>query len=561
MMKTAAMKRFKNWNIFLILSAFLFSSGPFHFFATPAFAVVKKKKKKKNPAPPQSNVIDTERASIERESAEKDLEETEEEKTKRTNRDQEAELSAAEMDKQLAAPENSLLPAPVDITPKALSASEKLPTAQENSLTLTLEDCTKIALQGATTILKSQNDVEYTGMLLLQSYAQFLPNIGTTGTYQILKGNNYFTFTSPTSVHSQMTSVNFNLTSTFNIFNGLADLANLKAAMHRKDAADLTFNRAKQQIILDIAQSFLQVVLDNEIVIIAKKNLLLSQERQKLLEEQTRVGVRNLADLFRQQAQTSADELFLMNSLNKERSDEILLLRKLREDVAKSYKLLPPKIQEGKKDPKYNDEIKLIELGIEKRTDLKASQNLADAGNWEVHRTAADYYPKLNLWFNGFSTSTTLQKQLVEGVSSVPAFQNSLYDQLGYQNYYTAGLTLTFNLFDRWTTRLAVANTRRTADNLEVDAVDRRLQVEGEIRQAYGDYQTGLQLLESSKKGLESAIKAYEVTQGRYEVGAASFVDLITAQTSLVQAESSRAQALIGFLLQQKTMEFALGET
>ena len=65
----------------------------------------------------------------------------------------------------------------------------------------------------------------------------------------------------------------------------------------------------------------------------------------------------------------------------------------------------------------------------------------------------------------------------------------------------------------------------------------------------------------SSKKGTEAAQKAYEVTQGRYEVGSSNFVDLITAQAALVQAESSRAQALIGFLLQTKTVDFAQGLT
>jgi len=61
------------------------------------------------------------------------------------------------------------------------------------------------------------------------------------------------------------------------------------------------------------------------------------------------------------------------------------------------------------------------------------------------------------------------------------------------------------------------------------------------VRQSFGDYQTALDQLKSSKKGLEAAQKAYEVMNGRYGVGAASFLDLVTTQTVLVQAESTRA--------------------
>ena len=104
--------------------------------------------------------------------------------------------------------------------------------------------------------------------------------------------------------------------STLNIFpTALRDLAGVQSGSQSSRRGRFNSEaRKKQQIALDVAQSFLQVVLDQQLVRIAKKNLVASQDREKLLTEQTRVGVRNLADLFRQQAQTSADESFLANS-------------------------------------------------------------------------------------------------------------------------------------------------------------------------------------------------------------------------------------------------------
>ena len=115
--------------------------------------------------------------------------------------------------------------------------------------------------------------------------------------------------------------------------------------------------------------------------------------------------------------------------------------------------------------------------------------------------------------------------------------------------------------FDRLVTHENVVHARAIADDARIDAQDRRNQVEGEVRQAYGDYKTSIQKLRSSKKGLEAAQKAYEVMEGRYEVGSASFVDLVTVQAALVQAESARAESLIDFQLQGRSIEFAIGDS
>ena len=132
----------------------------------------------------------------------------------------------------------------------------------------------------------------------------------------------------------------------------------------------------------------------------------------------------------------------------------------------------------------------------------------------------------------------------VNGANVTPPVQSDLAYQLSSQIDYTVTINLSWTLFDRLLTHQNVVRAKTVADNARIDAQDRRNQVEGEVRQAYGDYKTVTQQLRTSKRGLEAAQKAYEVMEGRYEVGSASFVDLLTVQAALVQAEGARAQAL-----------------
>ena len=59
--------------------------------------------------------------------------------------------------------------------------------------------------------------------------------------------------------------------------------------------------------------------------------------------------------------------------------------------------------------------------------------------------------------------------------------------------------------------------------------------------------------------GMKAAQESYDAVAERYNVGASSIVDLLTAQTALVQAQAAQAQAHVSFTLQERTIDLALG--
>jgi outer membrane protein len=479
-----------------------------------------------------------------------------------------------------ASPDPSLSPAPVpqaspvrSNTPFSLGVGTDSDTSmgpaielpdltldKTGGVMLTMRDSIRLAIQTATAVLKADINTQVNGAALLQSYGQFLPSLSGRGNYAYQTGNQYLTAGQPTVVSGSNLGAGYSLTADLNLFNGLSDFSGLKSSLLRKDAANLSLLRAKQAVALDITQSFLQVVLDNQLVDIARKNLQESRERERLLQEQTKLGARNLSDLFRQQAQTSSDESLLLTSENKTRTDQILFLRKLRADVAKNYHFSDPALPEEKAEERFQNEGALLRTALANRADLKATDETADAAHWDVKSNWSGYLPKLDLAGGLNSGASYLYSQNVNGQTVVPPTQSTIGYQLGTQVEYTLGVYLTWNIFDRFLTRENVAKARAVADDADIDAQDFRNEVEGDVRQAYGNYETSIAQLRSSKKGLVAAEKAYEVIEGRYEVGSAAFIDLVTAQATLLQAETARAQALIDFMLQAKSVEFATGE-
>ncbi len=442
----------------------------------------------------------------------------------------------------------------------AAAAREAL-TVSTAPVRLSLSDSVARALDASTTVLKARIGDRLAAEQLLQGYAQFLPNLDLAGNYSKARGISYLTTGTPTIVDSRNRGYSYQVSSVLNIFSGLSDYGSFKSALGQRKAAEFTLERARQEIVFDVAQAYLQVQLDDRVTAIADENAKASRERQLLLEQQAQLGARSLADLYRQQAQTSSDEALLISARNKRRDDLILLLRRLRLDLGRDYVLPEVALDSAAAGGPYDDEAALVADALGARPDLRASWQTAEAARAAVTAARSGFLPRLDLGWNMFSSSRLLDTDIVNGVDVMPSVppQRSFATQLGSQIDYTVGVTATWGIFDRLVTRTAMKQAEAAAADAQIDYEDARLQVEGDVKQAFGDFHAAEQTLAAAREGLKAARESFAAVTERYAVSASSLLDLLTAQTALLQAESALAQAEVGFFLQGRQMEFALG--
>src|ERR1700761_320799 len=155
--------------------------------------------------------------------------------------------------------------------------------AQSTVKILTLQDCVNMAIERSTAVLKGNNNVAYAGTQVLAAYGQYLPNLIAGAGYNYDRGNNFYSSAGPELINENRSQFNYQLTSSINIFSGYYNYSNWKAAKLNKDISNLTVELAKQQIELDITQSYLQVILDRKIVGLDSNNLATSLKREDQL--------------------------------------------------------------------------------------------------------------------------------------------------------------------------------------------------------------------------------------------------------------------------------------
>jgi len=431
--------------------------------------------------------------------------------------------------------------------------------AQDSVKVLQLDDCIKIGLDQSAQILLSENSVKISGAALIGAYGQFLPDLNFNSNYGYLGGNNLYTAEIPTLVDARETQMTYQLSSTINIFNGFSDYSALKAAVLSRSASQFNLDRARQQIAFDITQTFLQIILDRRIVDYANQNLDASEKREAQLQELTAVGRKAMSDLYQQQAETSNDKLFRIQSENKLKNDIILLLRKLKISQTDKYRIGNMVVDTLPLGHAYQSLQNLVDTAMFQRPDLKSSALAVKIADWQIKGYKSGYLPKLYLQGGMVSDGGYFNQLYVNGTNeSGPQepYGKALFGQV----YGEIALNLSWHIFDREYSKTNVAIATINEQNDEIMYDDLTVQISSDIKQAYNDYLSGLQQIVTADNGLLASTQAYNVISGQYNVGSADFVTLSNSQVALLQAEVNKAQSEVNLALQKKIIDYYIGK-
>jgi outer membrane protein len=429
-----------------------------------------------------------------------------------------------------------------------------------DSLRLDLARSIEIALQNATPVQLGTDTVRLSGIALLESYGRFLPNVSTSVASLDQRGYSLLSSTALVPADAQFYALGYTLSASVNLFNGFRDRGHMHAMLSARDAASNSLDRAKQQVAFDVTQAFYQVVLDRRLAAVASSNLELSNAREEQLTEQVRIGTKAPPDLYRQQAQARADEVAVIDANNRVTNDITALLARLRLDETRSYEIAEPAPDTARLEESSLVLADLIRSADRARPDLAAARNKSASDSYEMQAARGEYLPQLALRFDYIGSGRVFGREIVAGKDQLTTSQRSVGSQLGDQRYGVLSLGLSWNLFDGYRARFDIERAMVATDRDRLNIEDLRLRIGGELETAIGNYRAAEQKLVASAAAVDAAQQAFDAVQGRYDVGLASVVDVLTAQTALTQARALREQSLANMALQKAVLRYAVGE-
>ncbi|WP_044402941.1 TolC family protein [Lacinutrix sp. Hel_I_90] len=107
----------------------------------------------------------------------------------------------------------------------------------------------------------------------------------------------------------------------------------------------------------------------------------------------------------------------------------------------------------------------------------------------------------------------------------------------------SAGINLTWNLFDGGSTLTRVRNAKINLENQQLQKEQLLISVERDFENAWDDYQNKLTIFRVQEKNIKTAQSNFDRSQEQFKIGQVNSIEFRQAQLNLINAELSRNQA------------------
>lgn len=419
---------------------------------------------------------------------------------------------------------------------------------------ISLQEAIDIALENNYELKQAKNNLELAEKGIVSEYADFAPSISASmnGTsrkgQQLVRQGNTQVF-----VDNVTNAVSGGINASMPLFNGFENIISLRINKADKLSAEENLQRTKENVIFNTASNFLQVLLDEELLQIAKENLASSRKQLEQVRAQVEVGSRPTVDLYDQESTVASNELTVTQRENNLKLSRLALIRQLQVDPRGNYEFITPNFDTDSaamvNTPDYSVE-QLIDQALDSRSDLKSEQANLRTLELQLKQAKFNIYPSLNI-SAGLSSSYSDQ-YLGGGIPFEDQFDQNFTKDIGF--------SLSIPIFDNWNRRNQVQTSKINLRNAKLGLENTRLQIIQEVTQAYSDYVSYKKELESTQKALRAAERTYQTQKERYEVGASTLIELSDANANYVQAQSDRVRALYNLIFQQKLLDYYVGK-
>ncbi len=430
----------------------------------------------------------------------------------------------------------------------ALLSATRIASAQPKSLTL--EQARQIALERNLNVAQAQNNVEAAQASVMAATGDYLPTLSASGgwtrnqTEGPLPVGGVLIPNTKTVFNNFSTSLNLNYT----VFNGFAREGNYTRSSANAIATEHRAARTRQSIVFQVEAAYLNVLRNEQLVKVSEENLKRDQRQLERITESNRVGALSRADVYRQQSQVAADELSLItaqNNYNKAKADLLALIGL---DVNDDYTIADPSISSEitpseleSSAEQYSNFQELARRALEKRPDYLGASETVRSADGGISAARSGYFPSVSA-FAGYGFSNRVLSRLTENKSL---------------NW---GLNLRWTLFDGFATNEALQAAYVEKKNAELSLQQTERNINVEVKKALLDLEAARKAYEVSQKGLLSAIEDRKIAEERYNLGAGTLLDLLTANAGLVSAQANKVNAVYDFIIAKRNVEYVVGE-
>ena len=447
-----------------------------------------------------------------------------------------------------------------------------------------LKTVVEYAMENNLVVKQSQIQLSLSELNYKQAKLSLIPNVNFSTGASLNSGSNQ----DPTNfgrITQTYVATNLQLQSSADIFNFYSKRNTILANEWDLKAAKAGVDKAKNDIALTAANTFLQILLAMEQQKIASVQI--KQTTDQLANTRKMVDAGTLPELNASQleAQLALDSVNFITAKGNVLQATLQLKSYLNIDAAEPFEVEAPSVESiplepiADLQPEYVYDMALKNQPLQKVNEynLQAAKKYVAAAKGSMLPTLSAF-GSLGSGYNNQAMEIAGITQFIAPVGSVQVggvsydvfpnqpFTNYSYSKTGFTSQLSdnfrqsIGLNLSVPIFNSGSLKTAYLKSKLNVKSAELAKVIDDQNLKQDIYSAYNSAVISLEKFNASKKNQEINEKTFEYATKRFDVGMLSTFDLITTQNNLLRAKLENTINLFDYVFKMKVLEFYKGE-
>lgn len=409
--------------------------------------------------------------------------------------------------------------------------------ATAEMLSLSLDDAISRGLKHNLGILLSSASNSAAGGQRLEQLQNLLPRVDATADVNVVQTNlqaQGLRIAGFPKVIGPFGYTDFRGTMNWQAVN-LNALESYLASRHNFAASQLSYEDAREMVILTVGNAYLLVLADEARVTSAQQQVATGKLSLDQAVANHEAGTAPLLDELRSRVDYQSQQQTEIVARNQLEKDKLALARAIGMPLDQKFELSDPAPYKAFDQP---DVQAAIEQALTNRKDLKAAEEQAAAARSQRIGATADRLPVIkaegDYGYIGVNPNSSEGTVNASGTLTVPVFAELLL---------------------RGEARVADAQLATKKDQL----ADARAQVEADVRDSLLDIQSAQKQVEVARSNVDLATEALNEAQERYKAGVSDNLGVSQAQQTMAQANDQYVGSLYQHNLAKLSLARALG--
>jgi outer membrane protein TolC len=454
--------------------------------------------------------------------------------------------------------------------------------ANAQSKKWTLRECVNYAIENNISVKQTELDIESAAIDKRAAIGNFLPSLNANASHSWNIGlNQDITTGLLQNKTTQFTSAGANIG--IDIYKGLQNQNTLRRANLSIVAAKYQLLKMQEDIALNVANAFLQVLFNKENLKVQTDQRSINEKQLVRSQELVNAGTIPKGDLLDVRATVASDNQRVIIAENTLMISKLSLAQLLQLDTFQDFDVADNTEVKEENTILLQTPVAIYDKAKEQRTELKLAQINFEIAEKNVAIAKGAFQPTLRGFYNlstrvGYAdriVGTELDPMnptsvfgFVEGTNQNVLRPNSLpvlgkaapfLNQFSDNKGQSFGAQLSIPVFNGFSVRNNVERSKVSLERSKIALEQQDLDLQRNVYVAFTDAKGALNAHESAIVALEARQEAYSYAKERFDVGLMNSFDLNQSQTLLSNAQSDVLRTKYDYIFKIKILEFYFG--